>query len=50
MQLRDLAVQGSYSYTIATIFMIANYQNQLPANYQAALDSLSFDIRKTERG
>lgn len=50
MRLRDLPNQDSYSYEIATLFMGANNQKQLLANYQAALDGLSFDIRHTERG
>ncbi|MDR9437297.1 MAG: D-alanine--D-alanine ligase [Thiohalophilus sp.] len=48
MWLRDLSDQDSYSYEIATLFMGANNQKQLLANYQAALDGLSFDIRDTE--
>ncbi|MDZ7803758.1 MAG: ATP-grasp domain-containing protein [Thiohalophilus sp.] len=50
MWLRDLPDQDSYSYEIATIFMGANNLKQLLANYQTALEMLSFEIQNTERG
>jgi len=44
MQLSSLPDQDSYSYEIAVIFLGANNQKQLLANYRLARDMLSFTI------
>ncbi|MFP3873104.1 MAG: acetyl-CoA carboxylase biotin carboxylase subunit family protein [Thiohalophilus sp.] len=48
MWLHDLPDQDSYSYEIATLFMGADNQKQLLANYQSALNMLTFDIRQNQ--